>query len=96
MYIDIIDAYEYWGDSNKYADGGEQSVSSSKKEAAERMISFVQTLSVVAKEQDPDFLIVPQNGEELAKFNNGRYLDFIDGIGVEDIWFNGNKKVTKQ
>lgn len=95
VYLDIIDAYVYWGDSTIYEEGGEQSVPFdpvSEKEAAERMISFVRTLSAVAKERDPDFLIIPQNGEELLQFDKGSYLDAVDGIGVEDIWFNGNKK----
>lgn len=95
VYLDIIDAYLYWGDSNTYKENGEQSFPSdptSKQDAAERMISFVRTLSAVAKERDPDFFIIPQNGEELLQFDNGSYLKSVDGIGVEDIWFNGSKK----
>lgn len=95
VYLDIIDAYEYWGNPETYAEGGEAAVPfdpKSEKEAAERMISFVRMLSAVAKERDPEFMIVPQNGEGLLKFDNGLYLDAVDGIGVEDIWFNGSKK----
>nr|WP_285851317.1 MJ1477/TM1410 family putative glycoside hydrolase [Sporosarcina aquimarina] len=95
VYLDIIDAYLYWGDSSTYKEDGEHSLFSdptSKRDAAERMIAFVRTLSALAKERDPDFLIIPQNGEELLQFDNGSYLKSVDGIGVEDIWFNGSKK----
>lgn len=95
-YLDIIDAYLYWGDSNTYKENSERSFPSdptSQKDAAERMISFVQTLSTIAKERDPDFLIIPQNGEEILQFDNGSYLNSVDGIGVEDIWFDGGKKI---
>ncbi|WP_025784132.1 MJ1477/TM1410 family putative glycoside hydrolase [Sporosarcina sp. D27] len=95
VYLDIIDAYLYWGDSSTYKEDGEQSLltdPTSPKDAAERMISFVRTLSAVAKERDPDFLIIPQNGEEILQFDNGSYLKSVDGIGVEDIWFNESKK----
>ena len=37
--------------------------------AAEKMQDFVISISNYAREQDPDFIIIPQNGIELA-FNN--------------------------
>lgn len=95
VYLDIIDAYEYWGDRETYVDGGEVAVPydpKSEEEAAERMISFVRMLSIVAKERNREFMIIPQNGEGLLAFDNGSYLNAVDGIGVEDIWFNGSRK----
>ena len=74
-YLDIIDAYEYYE---------EQGISN----ADQLMIEFVQNLSLYCKGKNPNFLIVPQNGEALGL--SQEYLDAIDGIGREDIFYEGN------
>lgn len=96
VYLDIIDGYEYWGEAGTYGPGKEDRLRSdpkTKEEAAHRMTEFVRSLSAVAKEADPDFLIIPQNAEELiGTAEGGAYLDAVDGIGVEDVWYDGNRK----
>ena len=77
-YLDIIDAFEYYE---------EEGIS----QAGQWMVDFVGNLSSYTKNIDPAFLIVPQNGEHLAA-RFPEYLDFIDGIGREDLLFNGNIK----
>lgn len=60
------------------------------------MQQFVQDISSYAKGIKSNFLIIPQNGSELA-FNNldpseGRneaYLSAIDGLGIEELFYNG-------
>lgn len=47
------------------------------------MTQFVGELSNYAKGKNPDFLIIPQNGESLAEQSN--YLDYTDGVGREDL-----------
>jgi cysteinyl-tRNA synthetase len=42
-------------------------------------------ISKYAKNQNRDFLIVPQNSEELIVENG--YLNAIDGVGRESLWF---------
>jgi len=42
-----------------------------------------------ARARDPDFLIVPQNAPELAGLAPA-YLDSVDGIGQEDIYYGYN------
>ncbi|MHA1672297.1 MAG: MJ1477/TM1410 family putative glycoside hydrolase [Promethearchaeota archaeon] len=74
-YLDIIDAYEYYE---------EQGISN----ADQLMVGFVQNLSIYCKSKNPNFLIVPQNGEALGV--NQEYLEAIDGIGREDIFYEGN------
>ncbi|MHA1521811.1 MAG: MJ1477/TM1410 family putative glycoside hydrolase [Promethearchaeota archaeon] len=76
-YLDIIDAYEY------YEEQGEPN-------ASQLMIDFVRNLSIYCKGKNPNFLIVPQNGEALG--SNPEYLEAIDGIGREDIFYEGNSK----
>ncbi len=77
VYLDIVDAYEY------YADKGIE-------DADQRMIDFVGKIGSAAKSYNPKALIIPQNAVEL--YENPRYSQFIDGFGKEDIWFDDDKK----
>jgi cysteinyl-tRNA synthetase, unknown class len=64
--------------------------------AAEKMQDFVIKISSYAKGIDNDFLIIPQNGLELV-YNytdpneglNEFYMNAIDGVGVEELFYNG-------
>jgi cysteinyl-tRNA synthetase len=83
VYLDIIDAYEFWG-----PDGP----SGLKRKTAEReMIDFVKSIAKYAREDRgvPQFLVFVQNCEELGKHPD--YLAAVSGIGREDTWYNGNK-----
>lgn len=73
VYLDIIDAYEY------YADQGHTT-------AAQEMADFVAAIRAYARTRDPDFHIFPQNAAELAAEVPG-YLNSVDGIGQEDIYY---------
>jgi len=63
----------------------------------EKMQDFVINLSNYAREIKPDFIVIPQNGAELA-FNymdendgeHASYLAAIDGIGIEELFYNGD------
>lgn len=77
IYMDIIDAFEYYQ---------EQGVN----DADRRMVEFVKNISIYTKTIKPGFLIVPQNGEALSEHSD--YLNAIDGIGREDVFYNGNQK----
>jgi cysteinyl-tRNA synthetase len=66
----------------------------SKVTTVEKMQQFVIDISAYAKKIDPDFIIIPQNGIELAfdKANpelklNKKYLNAIDGFGVEELFY---------
>ena len=61
-----------------------------------RMQEFVENISSYAKGLKPDFIIIPQNGPELAfqelDYENGldnSYINAIDGIGIEELFYNG-------
>ena len=73
VYLDIIDAYEYFADRGRVT-------------AAQDMADFVAAIASHVRVRDPDFYIFPQNAPELASQTIG-YLDTIDGIGQEDIYF---------
>lgn len=64
----------------------------------QEMVDFVTLISARAKAADPDFAIVPQNAvgllsreeSSLGSGPNLAYLAAIDGIGVEDLWYDGD------
>lgn len=66
----------------------------------EKMQDFIMEISSYSRSVDPDFIIIPQNGVELA-FNkldqenglNESFLNAIDGFGVEELFYNGKLEV---
>lgn len=64
--------------------------------AGVKMQDFIITISDYARAQDPDFILIPQNGEEILfddidpeKGINTRLIQAIDGYGVEELFYNG-------
>ena len=62
------------------------------------MRSFVQEIGAAARVRDSDFIIIPQNGQQLATISVDDtsevaedYLNSIDGIGREDLWYGAEK-----
>jgi len=95
-YLDIVDAYYFWGaevSANQYQAGDPKN----EKQAAQRMVDFVVNMTAHARETNEDFFVIPQNGawiiDALAgdKARTAAYLDAIGGIGIEDLYFRGNK-----
>ncbi|KLO24229.1 MULTISPECIES: MJ1477/TM1410 family putative glycoside hydrolase [unclassified Marinitoga] len=81
VYIDLVDSYVYWA-NNGY----------NIKITANRMIDFIVEIADYARKKNPDFLIIPQNGEEIIEYDNGRYLNVISGIGIESLFYTKLKK----
>ncbi len=82
VYLDIIDAYEFWGP------GGASGLG--RKTAEAEMVDFVKSIAAYARETKgvKHFLVFVQNAEELASHKD--YLDTVSGIGKEDTWYDGN------
>lgn len=60
----------------------------------QEMRDFVQAISAYAKAKNPDFCIVPQNGQELVTLNGDnkgtadlKYISAINGQGREDLFY---------
>jgi cysteinyl-tRNA synthetase, unknown class len=86
IYLDIVDGYEYWSN----AQNGEGLVLD-RADAANRMIDWVEKLAEYARVQKgkPDFYVIPQNGEELLKYDtDGSFLKTLSAVGVEDLYYN--------
>jgi cysteinyl-tRNA synthetase len=57
------------------------------------MINWINTIAAHAREKDPQFLIIPQNGPQLLEDKS--YLETISAIGIEDLYSNGKKLQKK-
>ncbi|MDH4471584.1 MAG: endo alpha-1,4 polygalactosaminidase [Fluviicola sp.] len=64
--------------------------------AGHKMQDFIVEISDYAKGIDPDFAIIPQNGEELLFTDldsesalDERLINAIDAIGIEEVFYNG-------
>lgn len=73
---------------------------SKTQKAGLKMQEFVIGISEYARKIKPDFIIVPQNGAELAfnKLNpdagvNPAYLNAVDGFGIEELFYTEKSKV---
>ncbi|XDA97331.1 MJ1477/TM1410 family putative glycoside hydrolase [Sulfitobacter sp. LCG007] len=90
-YLDIVDGYT--------VDEVIAAYPGSEEELRQAMIDFVVGISEHAKAVNPDFAIIPQNAVGLVGLSddgpeggpNTAYLDAIDGMGVEDLWFDDNR-----
>ena len=90
IYLDIVDGYETPVVKDAYF--------GTDADLREEMVDFVRAISARAKAADPDFAIIPQNAVGLLSLGESRpesgpnraYLNAIDGIGVEDLWYDGD------
>jgi uncharacterized protein (TIGR01370 family) len=93
-YLDIVDGYT--------VDEVIAAYPGTDAELRQEMIDFVIEISKYAKAQNPDFDIIPQNAVGLLGVSedgpeggaNMDYINAIDGLGVEDLWFNDNQTST--
>ncbi|MCB2081577.1 MAG: endo alpha-1,4 polygalactosaminidase [Hyphomicrobiales bacterium] len=89
MYLDIVDAFMVEGVQDAYP--------GTDAELRLEMQDFVIALSEHAKAINPDFKVIPQNAPELLGQDAGTlapnevYLAAIDGLGVEDLFYNDNE-----
>lgn len=65
--------------------------------AGVKMQDFIISISEYARSQDPDFILIPQNGEEILfedidpeKGLRSDLIQAINGYGVEELFYNGS------
>ncbi|MBF0287021.1 MAG: endo alpha-1,4 polygalactosaminidase [SAR324 cluster bacterium] len=94
IYLDIIDAFYYFGPD------GEGPELESEEVTANRMVELVLKLTQYARQQrqQTNFLVVPQNGTFIIRSaspqHRADYLAAIDGLGLEDTFFFGEKEIN--
>lgn len=86
VFLDVIDAFEFWGPD------GESGLE--RASAARDMVELVAALAAYARAKRPGFLVMPQNGEALLAERD--YRDTIDGIAVEDLFYDDERPVKPQ
>lgn len=88
VYLDIVDAFEYWGDDEIKKD-----LNLKEEDAAGRMILFIKEISDYCRAKSgKGFLIIPQNGERIIDYDkNSDFINSISGIGIEDLFYNESK-----
>lgn len=92
VYLDIIDAFETFEfDGKEYI---EHRVNPETSQSYRRdMVDWVKTIEASARTKNSGALIIPQNGSQLLAFTD--YRSAISGIGVEDLFTDGDKVQTK-
>ncbi len=89
-YLDLITAYEEIPNTGL-----------GSEERAERMVALIAKVSKYAKSKQPNFKVVAQNCPELYTWSNWEpkpnqvYLDAIDGIAIESVFFLAHDKPAK-
>lgn len=102
-YLDIIDAYYFWGNDVDAADQRPGDPFHGE-DAARRMVEFVVAMTAHARQTNPSFFVIPQNGEFLLndlRFGPdgdpgdpdlaAAYLDAIAAIAIEDTYYRGDE-----
>lgn len=96
-YLDIVDAYYFWS-TEAAASQKTAGDPVSERDAAQRMIDFITALTAHARETNPDFFVILQNGAYILDALGGTdparsaaLLNAAGGIAVEDIYLrNGS------
>lgn len=91
IYLDIVDAFEFYEHdrkNDKWIDNKPNPETG--KTYRQDMIAWVVKIAEYTRSAKPGFIIIPQNGSQLAEVAD--YVKTISGIGVEDLFTNGNKK----
>jgi cysteinyl-tRNA synthetase len=80
VYLDIVDAYQYW-------EPREPDVP-----VEDDIVSFVKDIATYARvtQDHPNFQVFVQNAEELSQHSD--YVQAVSGIGKEDLFYNGNRR----
>lgn len=82
VYLDIVDAYWYWGEHGY-----------NLRNMANKMVKLVDKISDYGMQHATDgFIVTAQNGvgilEDASRKMGTRYLNTIDAVGVESLFFN--------
>lgn len=80
VYLDWVEGYD---DPSVMAEAKKQG-----KDPKTEMIKFIQEIKNYSRSRNPNFLIIQQNGADLA-VNHPKLLSQIDAISQEAVWYDG-------
>ncbi len=84
IYLANVDSFDFWVDINR----------SSIRSSTNRMMNLVGKINNYLNEKNIDMILVAENGFKITrnctKKNKARYLTWLDGVVLEDIFFEEN------
>ena len=80
IYLDRVDVHQDWARAGAL----------SEAEAEARMALFVREIAAFARARRPGFLVILQNGSEVAA--RADVLAHIDGLALEDTFYDGEER----
>lgn len=92
VYLDIVDGFEFFEqDGNQFIDNRVNSETG--KTYRRDMVDWVKTIAAHVRTDNPSALVIPQNGSQLLAQRD--FLGTVSGIGIEDLFTNGNRLQPK-
>ena len=92
VYLDIVDGFETFEQEGK--EFIDDRVNPETKQSYRRdMVDWVKAIAARARANNPAALVIPQNGSQLLV--HADFMEAISGIGIEDLFTNGNKLQPK-
>ncbi|WP_297494361.1 MJ1477/TM1410 family putative glycoside hydrolase [Thermococcus sp.] len=79
VYLDKVDEFEYWS-----AKGHDENWT-----AKEMINLIIEIANYTRSKAGEDFLVIPQNGERLLEYDDGRLLKVVSGWASEDVFYDG-------
>lgn len=89
VYLDIVDGFETFEERA----GGRRPNPETKRSYRRDMVEWVKAVAARARAHTPGALVIPQNGSQLLA--HADFLAVISGIGIEDLFTDGDKLQTK-
>ena len=92
VYLDIVDGFEtFEQDGKEFID--DRTNPETKQSYRRDMVDWVKAIAARSRTKNPAALVIPQNGSQLVA--HADFLEAISGIGIEDLFTNGNKLQPK-
>ena len=92
VYLDIVDGFEtFEQDGKEFID--DRMNPETKQSYRRDMVDWVKAIATRARAKNTEAIIIPQNGSQLVA--HADFLETISGIGIEDLFTNGNKLQPK-
>ena len=79
VYLDKVDEFEYWAERG-YKENWT---------AGEMIDLIIEIANYTRSRAGGGFMIIPQNGERLLEYDNGRLLEAVSGWASEDVFYDG-------
>ncbi len=86
LFLDIVDAFEYWADPDCTEEPLAREITTAY------MVDFVVRIAEHIRSIDPEAILIVQNAEYILHYADERYLQVIDGLNLESLYFKDQKE----